>query len=40
LLAGFWFVKTKNLGNAIVLHATTNLCLGIYVIATKSWFFW
>lgn len=40
LLAGWWFVRTRSLGDVILLHATTNLALGIYVLVTKQWFFW
>lgn len=40
LLAGWWFVRTRSLGNVIVLHATTNFLLGLYVLATGRWYFW
>lgn len=39
-LAGFWFIRTKTLGDVILLHATTNLALGLYVIVTQRWYFW
>jgi hypothetical protein len=39
-MAGAWFVRTKGLGDIILLHATTNLALGIYVVATQKWYFW
>lgn len=40
VLAGWWFIRTKSLGDIILLHATTNLALGIYVLATGRWYFW
>ncbi|MDX6767217.1 MAG: CAAX prenyl protease-related protein [Candidatus Methylacidiphilales bacterium] len=39
-LAGWWFIRTKSLGDVILLHAVTNLALGIYVLVTKKWYFW
>lgn len=30
----------RGLGAAVVAHVTTNLALGIYVVATESWAFW
>ncbi len=40
ILAGWWFLRTANLGNVILLHAITNLALGLYVIATRNWWMW
>ena len=40
ILYGWWFVKTRSLGNIILAHAVTNFCLGIYIVATGRWFFW
>jgi CAAX prenyl protease-like protein len=40
ILAGVWFVRTKCLGDVILLHAVTNFALGVYVIVTKKWYFW
>lgn len=40
ILAGAWFIRTKSLGDVILLHATTNFLLGVYVIATGRWYFW
>jgi CAAX prenyl protease-like protein len=39
-MAGWWFIRTRNVGNVIVLHAVTNLLIGIYVVATGKWYFW
>lgn len=33
------YVRTKNLWECIAAHCTTNLLLGIYVVATDSWHF-
>ncbi|MEO0453037.1 MAG: CAAX prenyl protease-related protein [Verrucomicrobiota bacterium] len=40
LLAGGWFLKTKSLGDVILLHAVTNLSLAGYVLVTQKWYFW
>jgi len=39
-MAGYWFIRTRSLGDVILLHAVTNLLLGIYVLATGRWYFW
>jgi CAAX prenyl protease-like protein len=33
-------VRTKSLSSCVVAHATTNLCLGLYVMATQQWGYW
>ncbi|MDD5262598.1 MAG: CAAX prenyl protease-related protein [Methylacidiphilales bacterium] len=40
IVYGFWFVKTRSLGNVMLAHGVTNLLLGIYVVHTGKWFFW
>lgn len=44
LLAGvaynWWMVKTKSLGDCVLSHAVTNLCLSGYVLATGKWQYW
>ncbi|GAB4243421.1 MAG: CAAX prenyl protease-related protein [Candidatus Methylacidiphilales bacterium] len=37
---GWWFVRTKTLGDVIVAHGVTNLLLGGYVVVTGRWYFW
>jgi CAAX prenyl protease-like protein len=32
--------RTKSVGACVVMHAVTNLLLGIYVVVTKSWHLW
>jgi len=33
-------VWTRSLGACVVAHATTNLGLGLFIVATKQWGFW
>ena len=40
VLIGWWFVRTKNLGNAILVHAVTNFALGFYTVLTAQWWWW
>ena len=40
IIYGGWFVKTRSLGNIMLAHGVTNLCLGIYIVVTGKWFFW
>ncbi len=40
LIWGIFFIKTRDVWSTAISHVTTNLLLGIYVIATGSWQFW
>ncbi|MBC8165154.1 MAG: CAAX prenyl protease-related protein [Bryobacteraceae bacterium] len=44
LLTGFiynwWMVRTKSLGDCILIHAVTNACLSAYVIIAGRWEYW
>lgn len=44
LLAGiaynWWMIRTRNLADCILAHATTNGLLSIYVLATDNWVYW
>lgn len=44
LLAGlaynYWMVHTKRLGDLILAHGVTNLCLSLFTIATQRWEYW
>jgi CAAX prenyl protease-like protein len=40
MIYNWWMWRTKSLGDLIVVHATTNLALSLYVIATQRWAFW
>ncbi|MFY9253959.1 MAG: CAAX prenyl protease-related protein [Fuerstiella sp.] len=33
-------VKTKSLSACVIMHATANLVLGVYVMATHNWGYW
>jgi CAAX prenyl protease-like protein len=36
----WWMVRTRSLGDCILMHATTNAALSAYVIATGKWEYW
>jgi CAAX prenyl protease-like protein len=36
----FWAIRTKRLGDCILAHGVTNLCLSVYTIATGKWEYW
>lgn len=44
LLAGaaynYWAIRTKRLGDCILAHGVTNLCLSLYTIGTGKWEYW
>ncbi|MCX6935893.1 MAG: CAAX prenyl protease-related protein [Verrucomicrobia bacterium] len=40
LIAGAWFCHTRSIRAVIFLHAAANLGLAVYVLLTRSWFFW
>ena len=44
LIAGiafnWWMVRTRSLGDCILVHAVTNACLCGYVVATHHWQYW
>ncbi|MFN0102014.1 MAG: CAAX prenyl protease-related protein [Bryobacteraceae bacterium] len=44
LLAGvaynYWAIRTKRLGDCILAHGVTNLCLSVYTVATGKWEYW
>ena len=39
LLYGAWFVRTKNLGDVMTAHGTTNLLLTLYCLVSGDWHF-
>ena len=39
-LWNWWMVRTKSLGDCILVHAVTNACLCGYVVATHRWEYW
>lgn len=36
----WWMVRSRSLGDCILVHALTNACLSAYVIATAQWEYW
>jgi CAAX prenyl protease-like protein len=44
LMAGiaynWWMVRTRSLGDCILVHAITNACLCAYVVFTRHWEYW
>lgn len=40
LLMAFLLIVRKDLLSCIVAHATTNICLALYVLKTDSWYLW
>ncbi len=40
LIYNAWMVRTRSLGDCILVHAVTNACLCGYVIATRHWEYW
>ena len=39
-LWNFWMVRSKSLGDCILIHAVTNLLLSLYVIKYGQWQYW
>jgi len=39
LFYGFWFVRTKSLGNIMTAHGVTNLLLALYCLIINDWHF-
>lgn len=40
IIYNWWMRRTRSLGDLILVHATTNLALSLFVIATGRWTFW
>ena len=40
VIYNLWMVKTKRLGDLILAHGVTNLCLSLYTIGTGRWEYW
>jgi CAAX prenyl protease-like protein len=40
LIYNFWMVRTKSVGDCILIHAVTNAALSGYAIATHQWQYW
>jgi hypothetical protein len=40
VIYNFWMVRTKSLGDCVLVHAATNLLLSLYVIRFNEWQYW
>jgi hypothetical protein len=40
MIYNWWIWRTKSLGDAMLVHAVTNLALSLFVIATQRWVYW
>jgi len=40
ILYNWWMVRTKSLGDLVVVHAISNACISIYVVAAGRWEYW
>jgi membrane protease YdiL (CAAX protease family) len=40
VIYNWWMVRTRSLGDCILVHAVTNAFLCGYVVATKHWEYW
>lgn len=40
IVYNWWMVKTKSLGDLIVVHGVTNLALSVYVVRFGQWQYW
>jgi CAAX prenyl protease-like protein len=40
VIYNWWMVRTRSLGDCILMHSVTNACLCGYVVATRHWEYW
>ncbi len=40
VIYNFWMVRTKSLGDCVLVHAVTNLLMSLYVIRFGQWQYW
>ncbi len=40
VIYNWWMIRTKSLGDCILMHAITNACLSFYVIFAGRWEYW
>jgi CAAX prenyl protease-like protein len=40
VIYNWWMWRTRSLGDLILVHATTNLALSLFVIGTERWVYW
>jgi CAAX prenyl protease-like protein len=40
IIYNWWMKRTRSLGDLVLVHATTNFALSMYIIASQRWTFW
>jgi membrane protease YdiL (CAAX protease family) len=40
LLVSLVAVRTRSLGACVIMHATSNFLLGVYIMMTRQWGLW
>jgi CAAX prenyl protease-like protein len=40
IIYNWWMKRTASLGDLVVVHATTNFALSMFIIASERWTFW
>lgn len=40
VIYNYWMIRTKSLGDCILVHAVTNLIMSLYVIRFEQWQYW
>ena len=40
IIYNWWMKRTRSLGDLVLVHATTNFALSMFVIASERWTFW
>ena len=40
VIYNWWMSRTRSLGDLMLVHGVTNLCLSLYVVVTGRWGFW
>jgi CAAX prenyl protease-like protein len=40
LIYNWWMIRTKSLGDCILVHGVTNACLSTFVLLTGNWEYW
>jgi CAAX prenyl protease-like protein len=40
IIYNFWMIRSKSLGDCVLVHAVTNLLMSLYVVAFGQWQYW
>lgn len=40
IIYNLWMIRSKSLGDCVLMHAVTNLLLSLYVVAYSQWQYW